>query len=50
MRGNEYLQFDDGLKHLGLTCLDRRKSRSYLVVNCKIMSGMYDIRNKYVLA
>ena len=42
----ENLHYEDRLKHLGLTCLDRRGSRSDLIEIFKIISGMYDIRQE----
>ena len=42
----ENLHYEDRLKHLGLTCLDRRGSRSDLIEILKIISGMYDIRQE----
>jgi len=41
----ENLHYEDRLKHLELTRLDR-KSRSHLIETFKIISGMYDIRQE----
>ena len=39
VKGMENLHYD--WKHLGLTCLDRRRSRSDLIETFKIISGIY---------
>ena len=41
-----HLSYDDRLKHLGLTRLDRRRFRNDLIETYKIMSGVYNVESE----
>ena len=43
VHGIENWKYDDRLKFLGLTRLDKRRIRSYLVETFKILNGFYNI-------
>jgi len=41
-----HLSYDDRLKHLGLTRLDRRRFRNDLIETYKIVSGVYNVERE----